>query len=80
MSLSELAARKGRPPRTCGACWVLAQLDDKDAADLRAALANPAVEYDEVLSELRIMGFDVDRGALSRHAHGQCAAHEVLRR
>lgn len=82
MALSDLASRPDNGPahKQCGTCWALEQLDSRQAADMRAALSNRSVRYDEVYSELDAMGLgNFDPDSLRRHAGGGCGAREVLR-
>lgn len=82
MALSDLAARPSNGPahKQCGTCWALEQLDTDQADNLRAALANTSVRYDEIHAELDTLGLGgIDKDSLRRHASGQCSAREFLR-
>lgn len=82
MALSDLASRPTNGPahKQCGTCWALEQLDLDQARDLRAALTNPSVRYEEIYAELDALGVgQIDKDSLRRHATGQCSAREVLR-
>lgn len=81
MAVADLA--KKSDPVTCAACDLLATLDPKRAKILRDLLTNPGVRYSELSVELAAdpdWGFDVSRASLARHARGQCAARERLRK
>lgn len=82
MALSDLAARPVNGPahKECGTCWVLGQLDAEQAKNLRAALANTSVRYDEIYAELDALGLGAfDKDSLRRHAGAGCSARERLR-
>lgn len=84
MALGTLADLATRAPRNgnsklCDTCWLLANLDPADSANLDAALRNSAVKYVEIQEALVNAGHHVDVSSISRHARGRCSARDVCR-
>lgn len=83
-----MAISKLTPARTrvngpaCGVCSALAALAPKEAAALRAHLANPEWRYTELSAALAAdqdTPLDLPDFVLSNHARGRCSAREKLR-
>ena len=83
MALSDLAERADTTPwRTCVACHALDNAAPEQAKLLRELLANPAVRYTALSTELASDPewlLDIDPQTLARHARGHCSAREKLR-
>lgn len=82
MAISDLIERGNVPHKVCATCHHLATLPPDKAEKLRAALANTAVRYRELQTELATdpeFLLDIDSDTLSRHARGICGAREKLR-
>lgn len=72
-SLDEFTAAS-RPYRpVCSVAKVLEVLDEKDAAVLRAALANPDVTAAAIEAVLGANGHTVRQSTVSRHRRQRCA-------
>ena len=83
MALADVAKNldTALPWRTCATCHALNSMSTEDAATLRGLLADRNVKFSELADALAADTDSptIDRGALSRHARGQCSAREKLR-
>lgn len=86
MSLADIAKaanqNDGLPWQTCAVCHALATIPESEGNALRTLLAG-TLRYDQIQSLIAAdpdTPLDIDRQALSRHARGQCAARETLRK
>lgn len=83
MAMDDVAATltSGIPHQTCGACYALSQMSNKDAAKLRALLSDKRVKMKPLAAAMCSDPEtpDVEWQALARHARGGCSAKENLR-
>lgn len=82
MAIADIRKRATENPtrwQTCSTCELLDALDDSEARELRALLADKSVRYQWLADQLAMDGHAIDWQPLSRHARGICSAREKLR-
>lgn len=62
----------GRKTVQCRVAQVLGEMDESDAADLMAALADDSIQHVTITNVLRGRGFDMGKHAVATHRRGQC--------
>lgn len=69
------------PWRTCAVCHYISERDDVWGARLRRMLANRGISFTDLAKKLASDPDEpnIPRDSLSRHARGDCSAHESLR-
>ena len=72
----------GLPHKTCGTCHALANMTEEDAAVLISLMADRRVKFTDLARALRDDPDSptIGKDSLSRHANGNCAAGERLRK
>lgn len=69
----EQLAEASKPAPKCGVTLAKQNLDESDAADLDAALADQRITNAVIAKALQARGFNVADQAIARHRRGVCA-------
>jgi hypothetical protein len=62
-------------PKTCSVADVLEQMDEKDRADLEAALVDKGVPHTAIVRVLNRRGFDQHEKRVGAHRSGKCVCN-----